>query len=106
MFGMDHWIYDSIHEAHDGLLDVYFAPGTSESSRRVAAVLFTPGADGFPSDMPKLLGLTRKELTDQFGEPLRQGTLGAQGDYLEFRNGVVTLMWEDKAREYGVYALP
>jgi len=52
----NYWIFDLMSQAHDRLLAVYFAPGSSESSRRVTSVLFTPGGEGFPSDMPNLLG--------------------------------------------------
>lgn len=102
----NYWIYESIPQAHRGLLDVYFAPGSSESSRRVTSVLFTDGGEGAPSDMPNLLGLSREALVAKFGEPVREGTPDAQGTLLEFRNGVIVRMSGDKTYEYGVYTLP
>jgi hypothetical protein len=104
----DHWLYDSIDEAHDGLLDVYFTHGATESSRRVIAVFFTGRTDGVPGDMPNLLGLTREELVQRFGEPLRQRQMPppSGGNLLEFRNGIVALVRDGKTSGYGVYVLP
>lgn len=90
----DHWLYDSIDEAHDGLLDVYFTQGATKNSRRVRLVFFTGRTDGAPGDMPNLLGLTPGELVQRFGEPLlRRQTPRPSGSYLlEFRNGIVVLV--------------
>lgn len=104
----DHWLYDSIDEAHDGLLDVYFTQGPTDSSRRVRVVFFTGRADGAPSDAPNLLGLTRVELVRRFGEPLRERQIPRpNGSYLlEFRNGIVVLVQDGKTSGYGVAVLP
>lgn len=100
----DHWLYDSIDEAHDGLLDVYFTHDPTESTRRVTAVFFTGRADGVPGDMPNLLGLTREQLVRRFGEPLRQRQMPRPGGYLvEFRNGLVAVVRDGKTSGYGIY---
>ena len=103
-----HWLYDSIDEAHDGLLDVYFTHGPTESSRRVVAVFFTGRADGVSGGMPNLLGLTREQLVRRFGEPLRQRQMPRPGGgyLLEFPNGIVALVRDGKTRGYGVQVLP
>jgi hypothetical protein len=59
----NHWIYNSIDAAHDGLLDVYFNSTAGEQSRIVRAVLFYAKGNAAPGGMPDLLGLTR----EQFG---------------------------------------
>jgi hypothetical protein len=55
--------------------------------------------------IPNLVGLTREELAARSGGLAREGMQTARGTFLEFRNGVVVLMWGDKTNEYGVYAL-
>lgn len=100
----DHWLYDSIDEAHDGLLDVYFT--STESSRRVAAVFFSGRADGVPADVPHLLGLTREELVRRFGVPLRQLPQPSGSYLLEFRNGIVALVRNGQTSGYGIYVVP
>ena len=102
--GLRHWLYDSIPEARDGLLDVFFTPGDTDKSRRVYAVLFTPGSDRRPSNVPDLYGLTREQLVQRLGDPLLETT--DAGRYLEFRDGVLAYVWTDKTVEYGVYARP
>jgi hypothetical protein len=100
----DHWVYNSVDAAHDGLLDVFFNSAAGEHSGGVGAVLFSGKEDAAPPGLPHLLGASRKELVRQFGEPTyAPGPRPGGEEYIGFRNGIIVLMASGKTSAYGVY---
>jgi len=100
----DHWVYNSIDAAHDGLLDVFFNSAAGEHSGSVAAVLFSGKEDAAPRGLPNLLGASREELVRQFGEPTyAPGPRPGGEEYIGFRNGIIVLMASGKTSAYGLY---
>ena len=102
----NHWIYNSIDAAHDGLLDVYFNSTAGEQSRYVRAVLFSGKDNAAPGGMPDLLGLTRDQLVRQFGEPTYVIGPSSDRQYLGFRNGIFVFIASGRTKAYGVYEPP
>jgi hypothetical protein len=101
--GSNHWIYNSVDAAHDGLLDVLFNDDATEESSRVRMVIFSgkPGAE--PAGMAKLLGRTRQSLVHQYGEPVSETSAGPHGQYLYFRNGIEALVVSNTTMSYGIW---
>ena len=99
-----HWVYNTIDDAHDGLLDVYFSDATVEGPAKVRAVLFSGKHGAEPTGMAKLLGRGRQALTDQYGEPAEKRS-ESRGQWLYFHNGVVVLLVSDVTASYGIYEL-
>ncbi|PWT85902.1 MAG: transglutaminase [Acidobacteria bacterium] len=99
----NHWIYNSIDAAHDGLLDVLFSEDAAEESREVRMVIFSGKRGAEPAGMAKLLGRTRQSLVRQYGEPVSEAAAGPHGKYLYFQNGVAVLVVSDATMSYGIY---
>jgi len=101
----DHWVYNSIDSAHDGLLDVYFTDNPVEELREVRAVLFSGKREAEPPGLANLLGRKRQSLVQQFGAPVSEGKAGPRGQYLYFRNGILAWLSSGTTIGYGLYAL-
>jgi hypothetical protein len=98
--------YNSIDSAHDGLLDVFFDNSVGGQSNGVRAVLFSGKDSAAPPGLPHLLGVTRKDLVRQFGEPTYTSGPNTGGEYFGFRNGILVLIQSGKTSAYGVYTRP
>ena len=101
----NHWVYNSIDAAHDGLLDVYFSDNPVEESRDVRAVVFAGRPEAVPRGLANLLGHKRQYLVRQFGEPVSETSAGPDGQYLYFGNGVCALLHSGTTISYGVSAV-
>lgn len=101
--GSDHWVYNSIDSAHDGLLDVFFSDATGAEAHRVSMVMFGGKREAEPAGMAKLLGRTRQSLVRQYGEPVSQSNVGPRAQYLYFRNGIAALVVSDVTKNYGIW---
>jgi Domain of Unknown Function with PDB structure (DUF3857) len=99
----NHWIYNSIDDAHDGLLGVFFSDDAVEASREVRMVTFSGKRGAEPAGMAKLLGRTRQSLTRQYGEPVSEASAGPQLQRVYFRNGIAVLLVSDVAMSYGIF---
>jgi membrane associated rhomboid family serine protease len=102
----NHWMYNSIDAAHDGLLDVWFTEAPKNYPSSVTAVLFWGDESAAPPGLPHLMGLTLDELTLQLGGPTYKPGSHPRGEYLGFRNGLVVLIESGKTSSYGIYADP
>lgn len=101
---VNHWVYNSIDAAHDGLLDVYLNDNSVEELRDVRMVLFSGKREAEPRGMASLLGRKRQYLTRQFGEPIYEEGAGPRERYLYFANGIIALIAADTTIAYGIYA--
>ena len=101
--GSDHWVYNSIDEAHNGLLDVFFSDVTGEEAQHVRMVMFSGDREAEPAGMAKLLGRTRQSLVRQYGDPVSQESAGPRAQYLYFRNGIAVLVVADITKNYGIW---
>ena len=102
----NHWMYNSIDDAHDGLLDVYFNSGPKDYPGGVDAVLFWGNDNAAPPGLPHLMGLTREDLIRQFGGPTYQPGERPGGEYVGFRNGLIVRIESGKTRSYGIWVNP
>jgi len=99
-----HWVYNSIDAAHDGLLDVYFTDNPDKELRNVRVVLFSGKREAEPRGMANLLGRKRQYLVRQFGEPVHEEGAGPHSRYLYFPNGIIVMLAADTSVAYGIYA--
>lgn len=99
----DDWIYNSIDEAHDGLLEVTFKDRPAGSSATVWCVLFWGRREGEPPGMVDLLPLNRQGLEARYGGPAYEERRGPDFSYVYFRNGLLVGLEGDRIRAYGVY---
>jgi len=99
----NHWIYNSIDDAHDGVLDVFFSDDAIEESREVRMVFYFGKREAQPAGMAKLLGRKRQSLVRQYGEPVSEASAGPRGQYLYFRNGIVVTVVSDATLGYGIW---
>lgn len=99
----NHWMYDSIDSAHDGVLDVYLTDKADNDSREVAYVLYSGKREAAPTGLAYLVGRTRQSLVRKYGEPVSQESAGPHAQYLYFRNGVAVLLVSDTAMSYGIW---
>jgi tetratricopeptide (TPR) repeat protein len=101
------WFYNSIDEAHSGVIEVDFKGNCTEQSGEVAAILFYGENNAAPPGLPHLRGLTRDELVRQFGEPTWEPPpISSREYYIGFRNGILVEIVSGKTTGYGVYAPP
>jgi hypothetical protein len=99
----NHWLYDSIDSAHDGVLDVYLTDKTNDGSREVASVLYLGKREAAPAGLTYLVGRTRESLVRQYGEPVSEASAGPHGQYLYFGNGIAVLLVSGKTTGYGIF---
>jgi tetratricopeptide (TPR) repeat protein len=101
------WFYNSIDEAHSGVLEVDFNRNSTEQSGEVRAILFYGEDSAAPPGLPHLRGRTRDELVRQFGEPTWEPpSISNRSYYIGFCNGIVVEIASGKTTGYGVYAPP
>ena len=101
------WFYNSIDEAHSGVIEVEFKGNASGQFGEVVAILFYGEDNAAPPGLPHLKGLTREELVRQFGEPTWEPPpTSARAYYVGFRNGILVEIESGKTTGYGVYAPP
>jgi hypothetical protein len=99
----DHWVYNSIDSAHNGLLDVLFSDATGVEAQHVNMVMFSGEREAEPAGMAKLMGRTRQSLVRQYGDPVSESDAGPHAQYLYFRNGIAVLVRSDVAMNYGIW---
>lgn len=83
----NHWMYNSIDDAHDGLLDVYFTEASKDRRATVNAVLFWGNDNAAPPGLPHSRG--------------RSGI-----EYIGFRNGLIVMIQSNETHSYGIWANP
>jgi len=98
------WLYNTIDDAHDGLLEVRFEPGAS-GSQSVGAVVYVGEHGGAPGELPYLVGLTVPEVAHRYGEPVAVRPVAKGSAGMWYRNGVVAFTEEDVIHRYGVFDL-
>lgn len=99
----NHWMYDSIDSAHDGVLDVYLTDKADNDSREVAYVLYSGKREAAPTGLTYLVGRTRQALVRKYGEPVSEENAGPYAQYLYFRNGVAVLLVSNTTVSYGIW---
>jgi Domain of Unknown Function with PDB structure (DUF3857)/Transglutaminase-like superfamily len=99
----NHWLYDSIDSAHDGILDVYLTDQRDDDSREVVYLVYSGKREAAPAGLTYLVGRTREYLVRQYGEPMSEVSVDPHGQYLYFRNGIAVFIVSDKIISYGIY---
>jgi len=99
----DHWVYNSIDSAHNGLLDVFFSDANGAEAQHVSMVMFGGDREAEPAGMAKLMGRTRQSLVRQYGDPVSESDAGPHSKYLYFRNGIAVLVRSDVTMNYGIW---
>jgi len=101
----NHWMYNSIDSAHDGVLDVYLTDKADDDSRKVRAVMYSGKREAAPTGLTYLLGRKRASLVKEFGEPASEQAGPNGQNTCFFNNGIVAILMSDRTVAYGVYAL-
>jgi membrane associated rhomboid family serine protease len=99
----DRWFYNSIDEAHDGLLEVVFQNSGQGASPIVWAVFYWGRHAAEPPGLPDLLDFSREDLVARYGNPTREDGAGGGWGYLFFQNGLSVSLEANKVKGYGVY---
>jgi membrane associated rhomboid family serine protease len=97
------WFYNSIDEAHDGLLEVVFTTPEVPNAPIVRAVVFWGRREAEPPEMADLLPLNRDGLEARYGRPRGDRTVAPNFTYLYFANGIVVCLEGDRVKAYGVF---
>jgi len=99
------WVFNSIDSSHDGVLTVFFSPGSQREIGLARAIEFT-GHDqtSAPPEMPYLNSLKPSDVIFKYGEPIRRTDTEGTA-FLWFRNGVYIGAWGDKVYRYGIFDL-
>jgi hypothetical protein len=96
--------YNSIDDAHNGLLEVDLRNTGQGAPPVVWAVLYWGARDAEPLGVPNLLGFTRADLVARYGNPSKEEQPGGRWGFLFFENGLLALLEENYVKAYGVYA--
>ena len=99
----DDWMYNSVDEAHDGLLEVRFTNGSAGNPARVWGVMFWGRREVEPPGLADLLPLSRQGLEARYGHPKAEQSVGPDATYLYFGNGIMVFLDADRVKAYGVY---
>jgi membrane associated rhomboid family serine protease len=99
----DDWMYNSVDEAHDGLLEVRFTNGSAGEPPRVWGVMFWGRREAEPPGLADLLPLSRQGLQARYGRPRSEQAVGPDDTYLYFWNGLMVFLEAGRVKAYGVY---
>jgi len=99
----DDWMYNSVDEAHDGLLEVRFTNGSAGEPARVWGVMFWGRREAEPPGLADLLPLSRQGLEARYGRPRSEQAVGPDDTYLYFWNGLMVFLESGRVKAYGVY---
>lgn len=99
-----HLLYNSIDDAHDGILDVGLRETSHGATPVVWEVLYWGGHGTEPHGLPDLLDFSREDLIARYGSPISEDHPGDYWGYLFFENGLAVSLEANKVKAYGVYA--
>jgi membrane associated rhomboid family serine protease len=95
-------IYESAGHASNGVVEIRYTKANTSESDTISFIAYEGATEDAPSDLPRLIDRSRRDLVAQFGPPYSEQPGGAGTSFLAFTNGLWAALSHDKVTAYGL----
>jgi hypothetical protein len=94
------WLYNSIDNAHDGVLTITFGQQMDDELDPVLRIEYSGDADSAPPELPRLSGKRLEDLVRLYGEPVWRNDPDPRHAWMMFADNLSVLLTDGRVASY------